>query len=126
MCTCLWEGQTKKLTIFQDSGQHQFLPLFPSTLYEHLGFSSLRSQVASTALISPLCIHPWDVLLHGKYNCFLRRTDKTTAADFLLFESSFFFLFINIYIVYSECFYIDSNFKNVLHEQFLYLRHSLF
>lgn len=114
-CTYTLEGQTKKLTIIEDNCRHHCLPHFPSTLFVHLGPVLPRIRVASAALIYSLCKHPWDILLYVKCNRFLRRTDKTTAADFLLFKSSlFFFLFINIHIAYSEYFCIDSNFKNVL------------
>ena len=83
-------GTDKKLTIIQDNCQHHCLSLLPSTLSVHLGLVLLRIQVASTAFIYSLCKHPWDVLLYIKCNCFLRRTDKTAAADFLLFKSSLF------------------------------------
>lgn len=114
VCTCVG-GTNRKLIPCQYNFQHWALLLLLSTPFLHSGFSLPRSQVASIALISSLCKHHWDILLHVKYNCFLKRTDKTTAANFLLFKSSsFFFLFINIYTVYSESFCIHSNFKNVL------------
>ena len=83
-------GTDKKLTIIQDNCQHHCLSLLPSTLSVHLGLLLLRIQVASAAFIYSLCKHPWDILLYIKCNCFLRRTDKTAAADFLLFKSSLF------------------------------------
>lgn len=113
VCTCVG-GTDKKLTIFQDTCQHRSLLLLPSTPFLHLEFSLPRRQAASTALISSLCEHPWDISLHIKYDCFLKELTKQLLLIFFSSNQVSFFLFINIYIVYSESFCTGSNFRNVL------------
>lgn len=107
MCSYIWGGGRKKLTVFQDKCQH-------------LGFSLLRSQVASTALLSPYTNISRTFHSALSTTAFWEERAKEPVLIFF-YSNQVYFLFINIYIVHSESFCINSNFKIVLDIKHFYI-----
>jgi hypothetical protein len=123
-CMCMWKEQWNDE---QNIQRISTLVPFPSPLPSYPSSYLFITQGTKQPPLYQFTLwrHSWDMLCQGKYNCFWKELTKQQLLISFYSNQVCFFLFINIYIGYSESFCIGKNFKNVLDINVFYVWDSV-